>query len=115
MSANLTKKCNGKKKQVLIEHMKCKRCTYQIAACKSGMVLKADSAGHVLRGLAVGSRTSSTISSSIPTNLPAKSGPQTSGAEFGQAELYSATLYDSDASTSPIGLGQETASVPGTQ
>eukprot|EP00435_Cladocopium_sp_Y103_P069732 s438_g33.t2 len=28
----------------------------------------------------------------------------------GQADLYSATLYDSDASASPIGLGQETAS-----
>ncbi|CAL1127952.1 unnamed protein product [Cladocopium goreaui] len=28
----------------------------------------------------------------------------------GQAELYSATLYDSDASASPIGLGQERAS-----
>jgi hypothetical protein len=84
----------------------------QIAACKSRMVLKADRAGHVLRGVAIGGSTSS---NSITTNLPAKPGPQTSGAEFGQAELYSATLYDSDASASPIGLGQERASVPETQ
>ena len=74
----------------------------QIAACKSRMVLKADRAGHVLRGVAIGGSTSS---NSITTNLPAKPGPQTSGA----------TLYDSDASASPIGLGQERASVPETQ